>query len=50
MEEWYRQLLEETLWFTDKGTPNSNGEVIFRASVDDGLVIKPIQAIQIIET
>jgi hypothetical protein len=36
MEEWYRQLLEETLWFTDKGTPNSNGEVIFRASVDDG--------------
>jgi hypothetical protein len=23
-------------WFTDKGTPNSNGEVIFRASTDGG--------------
>ncbi|MFY9965284.1 MAG: hypothetical protein WBL44_12120 [Nitrososphaeraceae archaeon] len=24
------------VWFTDKGTPNSNGEVIFRASNDGG--------------
>jgi hypothetical protein len=24
------------VWFTDKGTPNSNGEVIFRASTDGG--------------
>ena len=24
------------IWFTDKGTPNSNGEVIFRASTDGG--------------
>ncbi len=24
------------VWFTDKGTPNSNGEVMFRASTDGG--------------
>lgn len=24
------------VWFTDEGTPNSNGEVIFRASTDGG--------------
>ena len=24
------------VWWTDKGTPNSNGEVIFRASTDAG--------------
>lgn len=24
------------VWFTDKGMPNSNGEVIFRASTDGG--------------
>ena len=24
------------VWFTDKGTPNTNGEVIFRASNDGG--------------
>jgi hypothetical protein len=24
------------VWFTDKGMPNSNGEVIFRASADGG--------------
>jgi hypothetical protein len=24
------------VWFTDKGTPNSNGEVIFRVSTDGG--------------
>ena len=24
------------VWFTDKGMPNSNGEVIFRASTDKG--------------
>ena len=24
------------VWFTDKGTPNSNGEVMFRASQDGG--------------
>jgi hypothetical protein len=25
------------VWWTDKGTPNSNGEVIFRASTDGGI-------------
>jgi hypothetical protein len=25
------------VWWTDKGTPNSNGEVIFRASTDGGV-------------
>ena len=25
------------VWWTDKGTPNSNGEVIFRASADGGV-------------
>jgi hypothetical protein len=25
------------VWFTDKGSPNSNGEVIFRASIDGGV-------------
>ena len=24
------------VWFTDKGTPNSNGEVMFKASTDSG--------------
>jgi hypothetical protein len=27
------------LWFTDEGTPNSNGEVIFRASTDGGATL-----------
>jgi len=25
-----------TAWFTDKGTPNNNGEVMFKASNDSG--------------
>ena len=25
-----------TVWFTDKGTPNNNGEVMFKASTDGG--------------
>ena len=24
------------MWFTDKGTPNTNGEVMFRSSNDNG--------------
>jgi hypothetical protein len=24
------------VWFTDKGTPNKNGEVMFKASIDGG--------------
>ena len=27
------------VWWTDKGTPNSNGEVMFRASTDGGATI-----------
>jgi hypothetical protein len=30
-----------TVWFTDKGTPNNNGEVMFKASNDSGKTFGP---------
>jgi hypothetical protein len=30
------------VWWTDKGTPNKNGEVMFRASTDGGKTFGPL--------